>query len=403
MGRAPEEKNDLTNVRIEKIGLCKHPAVPEATHLILKSRDGETGEFRQCVDPAARLADDTTVEKAESFLMGLLSLIRKSAGSEKKTATTEISDMDISKATPDQIQKANPELFAAIQKAALSPEAVKDKNGCRVGAECTDEAVAEKNGSRVAGTKVADVTDEAVDTKVSTTKAPLAPQPSGGFDPNIAELTKGLGECTVALKSLLAKFDTSRPGEAAINTAEKKAVKATQVAVDTENASNGGTVAGATEATSAQATEIGKIDTSRPGEAAINAKQKSAVKATAAALDDEREANDSGIGAIADGNGDDGADEARNSELATLKQQVAALTKAMPRLENIEKAVAKVIRDGEVTITKSVEVENISKAGSKQAGQLDESGAKGASVLRKTVFGGAISTIALAKAGRETA
>ena len=55
----------------------------------------------------------------------------------------------------------------------------------------------------------------------------------------------------------------------------------------------------------------------------------------------------------------------------------------------------------EQAVAKSVEV--VAKAGSKQAGQLDEKGAKAESTMvRKNTFDGAISTVALAKAGRRT-
>ena len=384
MAKEPEEKNDLTNVRITKIGLCRHPAVPEATHLIMKSRDSETEDFRQSVDPATRLVvqDQAIVQKAETFLTGLANLIKSIGGSEKKTETTETTDMnDISKATVEDIQKNNPVAFAAIQKAAL--DAVKDKNGSRVGAVDVEATVDEKDGTRVAGTKVAGVTDAAVDTKKDTVSSPKDDSQNaanGGVEKAIAELQKGLSDCTATLKAMCAKvekFDTSRPGEAATDKEEKAAVKATQAAVDTTADSNGG---------------VAKIDTSRPGEAAINTAEKKAVAATAAAVDASAKAGDSGIGAVEAGDGDKEKDAAMKAELGTLKEQVATLTKAVAM-------VIKKSAEQPAVVAKSVVVETVAKAGSKQVGQLDADGAKN-EIVGKSVFGGAISTIALAKAGR---
>ena len=388
--------NELSDVRITRVGLCKSPAVPEATHVLLKSREEGDTEIRQPVDPARRVADDNGIAKAlENAVSGIMGIIAKLRGSEK--TITETNDMDISKATAEEIQKANPALYDAIVAKAV--ESLKEKNGSRVGAEDVQGTVDEKDGKRLGAVKVAGATEAAVDTRQSTTKEPLAAQPTGGFDPSnitkaIEALQKGLGECTTTLKAMcdkVEKFDTSRPGEAATAKEEKAAVKATQAAVDAAaGESNGG---------------VAKIDTSRPGEAAIAGKEKAAVKATQNAVDASAAAGDSGIGGQADdGDPDKEADATLKAELSTVKDQVGTLTKALP---DLQKAVAMLIRKSaeqtEVVVGKTAvtgAIGNVSKAGSQQAGQLTEAGARAEREVKKSTFAGAISTIALAKAGR---
>ena len=390
------KKNDLTNVRVEKIGLCRYPAVEDATHVLMKSIEedgGKSPEICQPVDPARRVADDNGIAKAlESAVSGIMGIIAKLRGSEK--TITETNDMDISKATAEEIQKANPALYDAIVAKAV--ESLKEKNGSRVGAEDVQGTVDEKDGKRLGAVKVAGATEAAVDTRQSTTKEPLAVQNNGGYDPtvtkSIADLQKGMGELATTLKAMcdkVEKFDTSRPGEAATAKEEKAAVMATQAAVDAAaGESNGG---------------VAKIDTSRPGEAAIATKEKAAVKANAAAVDASAAAGDSGIGGQApDGDPDKEADAALKAELSTVKDQVGTLTKALP---DLQKAVAMLIRKSveqpEVVVGKTVSVAGVvAKAGSQQAGQLTEAGARAEREVKKSTFAGAISTIALAKAGR---
>ena len=387
--------NELSDVRITRVGLCKSPAVPEATHVLLKSRDGEMEEIRRCDDPARRVADDNGIAKAlENAVSGIMGIIAKLRKSEQ---TITENDMDIAKATAEEIQKANPALYDAIVAKAV--ESLKEKNGSRVGAEDVQGTVDEKDGKRLGAVKVAGATEAAVDTRQSTTKEPLAAQPTGGFDPSnitkaIEALQKGLGECTTTLKAMcdkVEKFDTSRPGEAATAKEEKAAVKATQAAVDAAaGESNGG---------------VAKVDTSRPGEAAIAGKEKAAVKATQNAVDAAAAAGDSGIGGqAADGDPDKEADAALKAELSTVKDQVGTLTKALP---DLQKAVAMLIRKSveqtEVVVGKTAvtgTIGNVSKAGSQQAGQLTEAGARAEREVGKSTFASAISTIALAKAGR---
>ena len=388
-------KNILKNVAVSRVGLCARPAVPEAEFVLMKSKDvGETTEIRQPVDPARRVADDNGIAKAlENAVSGIMGIIAKLRGSEK--TITETNDMDISKATAEEIQKANPALYDAIVAKAV--ESLKEKNGSRVGAEDVQGTVDEKDGKRLGAVKVAGATEAAVDTRQSTTKEPLAVQNNGGYDPtvakSIADLQKGMGELATTLKAMcdrVEKFDTSRPGEAAKDKEEKAAVKATQAAVDAAaGESNGG---------------VAKVDTSRPGEAAIASKEKAAVKATQNAVDASAEAGDSGIGGQSGGTGDAEADKAREEELATLKGQVGELTKSLP---DLQKAVAMLIRKSveqtEVVVGKTAvtgAIGNVSKAGSQQAGQLTEAGARAEREVKKSTFASAISTIALAKAGR---
>lgn len=325
--------------------------------------------------------------------MSLLGLIRKSRTAGETVTTEENTEMSLEKVTIEELQKANPALYESIVAKAL--ESVKDKDGKRVGSVDVQQSVDEKDGSRVAGVKLAGVTDAAVDEKKDTVSSPKDDSQAGmngGVAKAIADLQKGMGELATTLKSMcekVEKLDTSRPGEAAAEKEEKAAVKATQNAVDTTGDSNGG---------------VAKIDTSRPGEAAIESKEKAAVKANAAAVDASAKAGDSGIGAVETGDCCKEANAALKDEVATLKEQVSQLTKAMqPRLENVEKAMGKMIREKLAKteeVQKSVE-EPVVKARSQQAGQFDESGAKDAVRVKKTVFDSAISTVALAKAGQE--
>jgi uncharacterized coiled-coil protein SlyX len=404
MAKIPEEQNQLSDVRVTRVGLCKSPAVPEATHVLMKSRD-DSGDSSRDECPAYAISENASIAKSiEELMSGITGLIRKAlsgkAAAVEKTETQQETEMDISKATAESIEKANPALYAAIVAKAL--ESLKEKDGKRVGDGAGTTAIDEKDGKRVADVSVASVTDDATDKKLSTTKEPLAAQPTGGFDPDIkelsktvAELQKGLGICTTTLKAMcdkVEKFDTSRPGEKAIDAEEKKAVKDMQAATDHADESNGG---------------VAKIDTSRPGEAAIATKEKAAVKATAAAVDASAKAGDSGIGAIEAGTGDTEADKARKDELGTLKDQVTALTKSAGDVADLQKAVALLIKKSAEASTaaepvaKTEPVAEVKKARSTQAGQLDEAGAKGASAVHKSVFTSAISTIALAKSGRE--
>src|ERR1700722_4230336 len=435
--------NELSDVRITRVGLCKSPAVPEATHVLMKSKDADAevdAESSQTRLPSGANSDEQSVDAqtitkiAEDLVSGITGMIAKAFGKKpeaavEKTATTEsVNDMDISKATAADIEKANPELYKAIVAKAL--EGVKDSRGERVGdAAPTDGKLKDSDGcdadnavtlpdlgERVADAKnVGSHVEGAVESRQPTQQMkPKDDSQSGGVDfshmskADAEELKKSFLDVKASLDRLT-KFDTSRPGEAARKKEELAAVKETQDACDHTDESNGGTVEAAGKSTRS-AGQITKIDTSRPGEKAIDASKEAAVTATANAIDKERKANDSGIGAIKTNDGEAAKDDALQAELATLKTQVGTLEKALAdagvekaRVENLEKAMAKMIREG-ATVAKTDEVakaqtEPVVKARSQQAGQLDDKSAR-AETVRKNVFGGAISTIAMAQRNR---
>ena len=416
-----EAKNNLTNVRVEKIGLCDRPAVPDATHVVAKNQEGGTGNSPAGL-PGSANSDEGFIQKAESVVARLADIFKTLRNKPDETSSKqETVDMDLAQATIEDIQKSNPALLDAI--VAKTIESLKEKDGKRVGKDNVAGTVKDKDGVRVQDASVAGVTDAATDKTISTTKGPLAEQNNGGFDPaclakSLENIEKGLGAMAATLQSMadgakkrvednaasdIGKIDTSRPGEAEEAARQKAAVAAQQKDADKSIAANGN-----------GGTQVGKIDTSRPGEAAINSRVESAVGATQRAVDAAAKDGDSGIGAIETGDPDKKKDAALAAEIGTVQSQVAELKKSLPadtagRLTNIEKALAKLLREPVVVVGKTdaapVVQQPVAKtvgAGSRQAGNITADDAGGAQPVRKNKvsFAGTFGTIAAAQSVR---
>lgn len=335
MGKDTTLKHQLTGVRLEKIGLCRSPAVPEATHVLMKTRDGEVFSAG---DPHPRIGDEQNsrdiAKSLESAVSGLVSVLSKALGlSEKNQQPAAIketdNDMDISKATPDDIQKANPELYAAIVAKAVP--SVKDKEGQKPG-ESVQDTVAEKEGEK-------NTTD---------------PKISGKVDAAVTEKKP-----TVDGSSCCKAEETKVDELAAIKGAQCEMAKSIE------------------QLQKSLGDMLGNLN-------AISEGRKQ---------DEQLKKSDEPL--------------AKAADVEKLAKSLEDLTKAQPaadlmeRFVNVEKAMAKLIRESR-TLAKSAEVkEPVAKteeqpvAKSAQAGELDEESARQEPVgkSKKTVFAGTISTL----------
>lgn len=341
MGKELSLKNQLTDVRLEKIGLCRSPAVPEATHVLMKTREGEVSPAG---DPHTRIGDEQNfrdIAKTLESAVGVLSaLLGKALGrgdkQEEQIKETE-NDMDISKATPDDIQKANPELFAAIMAKAVP--SLKEKDGQKPG-ESVQDAVAEKDGEKSASAKVSGKVDGAVTEKKPTVSG---------------------SECCKADEAVAA--EAAEAPEAV--EAEGQPLQADKLA----------------ELQGAQVEMAKSIQQLQKG---LGEMMSNLTALTAGRKQDES--------------------LAKAADVAALAKSVETLTKSAPgaefgeRFANVEKALAKMIRDSrmaksaEQTVAKS---EQVAVAKSAQAGELDENSAKQETPVgkSKTLFAGTISTL----------